>query len=191
MINSFTKLLKEIDSDLMNILKFDIKIGVPILSMLGTRSQSVAESFDMTSIPALLDYKYDGLRVQIHNNYGEVRLFSRNLDEITLQFPEVIEFVKTNFSDLSFVVDSECVGFDFESQEFLDFQILSRRILTKDINKVSHINVVVKSFDLLYLNGKTLIDESYEKRRERMVNIMVNRSMRQKLHFDVNTLKNI
>lgn len=189
LINSFSKVLKELDENLSNILNLKIIVGNPIRSMLGTRSNSVKQSFEMTSRPALLDYKYDGLRVQIHNNYGEVRLFSRNLDEITKQFPEVVEFIKNNFSDLSFVVDSECVGYDFDKQEFLPFQVLSRRILTKNVSEVSHINVVVKAFDLLYLNEETLINDKYSKRRELLETIFLNRKLKQKLYFDVEMLK--
>ena len=189
LINSFTTILKELDENLSNILIDEIKIGTPILSMLGTRSQSVEDSFKMTSIPALLDYKYDGLRVQIHNDHGKVWLFSRNLENITKQFPEVVDFIKTNFSDLNFVMDSECCGFDFDKQEFLPFQVLSRRIMTKDVSTVSHINVVVKSFDLLYLNNETLVDLPYEKRRDKMYDIMINRKLKQRLYFDTDKLK--
>jgi DNA ligase-1 len=157
--------------------------------MLGTRKNTIKESLELTGTPAFLDYKYDGLRVQIHNKKGEIELFSRNLDNITKQFPEVVEFIKDNFSDLSFVLDTECVGYDFDKEEFLEFQILSRRILTKEISVVSHINVVVKAFDILYLNGKTLIDVNYEKRREILEGIFINRELVQKLHFNTDKLK--
>ncbi|MDA3856074.1 MAG: hypothetical protein PF569_07470 [Candidatus Woesearchaeota archaeon] len=189
LLNSFRKLLRELDDDILNILNFEIILGNPIKSMLGTRKNTIKESLELTGTPAFLDYKYDGLRVQIHNKKGEIELFSRNLDNITKQFPEVVEFIKDNFSDLSFVLDTECVGYDFDKEEFLEFQILSRRILTKEISVVSHINVVVKAFDILYLNGKTLIDVNYEKRREILEGIFINRELVQKLHFNTDKLK--
>ena len=157
--------------------------------MLGTRSKNITESFEMTSAPALIDFKYDGLRVQIHNNLGEVRLFTRNLDEITKQFPEVLEFIKTNFSDISFVIDSECVGYDYKNQKFLPFQVLSKRILTKKIEDVNYINIIVKSFDILYLNNETLISKPYKQRREILEKLFLNRKMKQKIHFNTNSLK--
>lgn len=190
LLNSFRKLLKELDDDILNILNFNIILGSPIKSMLGTRKNTIKDSLELTGLPAFLDYKYDGLRVQIHNNKGEIELFSRNLDNITKQFPEVVDFIRNNFSDLSFVLDTECVGYDFEKEEFLPFQVLSRRIMTKDFSEVSHINVVVKAFDILYIDGKTLIDESYQNRREILEGLFLNRDLKQKLHFDVKKLKN-
>jgi len=189
LVNSFVELSLELNKDFTNINKFEIKIGRPIRSMLAPRVKTVKEGFEMTNTPSLIDFKYDGLRVQIHNNEGEVKLFTRNLDEITQQFPEVIEYVKKNFSDLSFVLDTECVGFDYINKKFLPFQTLSKRILTKEIEEVRHINVIVKAFDILYLNGTTLIDVEYVKRREKLKKIMINRKMKQRLNFDVNKLK--
>lgn len=189
LINSFSLILPEISSSLLSILNVEIILGTPILSMLGTRSNTVSDSFDISGMPALVDFKYDGLRVQIHNNCGFVKLFSRNLEDITTQFPEVVDFVVDNFSDCSFVLDSECVGFDFEKQEFLDFQILSRRILRKNVEEVSHISVVVKAFDIMYFNGKTLIDENYTKRREILETLFIDRELVQKVNIDFNKLK--
>jgi len=188
LINSFSKVIKEISYDLNNILNLEIILGNPIRSMLGTRVNTIDDAFEVSNFPGFIDYKYDGLRVQIHNNFGEVNLFSRNLENITKQFPEVVMYIKENFSDLSFVTDSECVGYDFENQKFLDFQLLSRRILSKNIENVSHIKVIVKIFDIMMLNDKTLIEESYEKRRDILEEIMLNRTLSQELFFDIDKL---
>ena len=179
-LNSFQKIIDKIAKRLDNILNVEIIPHQPVLSMLGTRAKTITDSFSSTGTPALIDYKYDGLRVQIHNQKGEVTLFSRNLEDITKQFPEVVEYIKTNFSDCSFVLDSECVGYDKNKQTYLPFQILSRRILTKNVSSVSSISVVVKTFDILYFNNKTLIDYSYEKRREYMENLYIGRTLVQK-----------
>ena len=159
--------------------------------MLGVRTNSIESSFEVVKTPALLDFKYDGLRVQIHNDKGKVELYSRNLENITKQFPEVVDFIKTNFSDTSFMLDSECVGFDFEKMEFLPFQLLSRRILSKDVSSVNHISVVVKAFDIFYKNGETLIDLPYKKRREILENLFVGRKIKQKSLFDKTRLEKI
>jgi DNA ligase-1 len=159
--------------------------------MIGKRASTINESFEISGKPALADFKYDGLRVQIHNNKGDVSLFSRNLDNITKQFPEIIDFIKENYSDISFVIDSECVGFDFDKQVFLPFQMLSRRIMTKDINDVKHINVVVRAFDVMLLNNENLIDEPYEKRREKLNELFVGRTLSQNINFDFKELKKV
>ncbi len=189
LINNFKKIFIEIDQDLLKILDREIQLGDPVKSMLGTRVANIDEAFNVSDSPALIDYKYDGLRVQIHNDFGKVWLFSRNLEDITKQFPEVVEFIKKNFSDLSFVIDSECVGFDFKSRKFLDFQILSRRIMSKNFSEVSHINVIVKFFDILYFNGKTIIDNEYSYRRDLVESLMLNRDLEQSLNFDETILK--
>lgn len=190
-LNSFTDVLVDLFDDLQRVTQHNIIVGVPIRSMLGTRASNIDESFDMTGLPSILDYKYDGLRVQIHNNYGSVSLFSRNLDNITKQFPEIVEYVEKNFGDISFVIDSECVGFDFKKGTFLPFQMLSKRILTKNYGEVSHIHVVTKFFDIMFLNGETLIGKNFEKRREKLLSILINRKLKQKMLFDLDDLKKI
>lgn len=187
--NSFCDILPKISQNLAEVLNYEINIGNPILSMLGTRANTVEDSFEISGKPAFIDFKYDGLRVQIHNNFGEVRLFSRNLDELTVQFPDVVDFIKTNFSDKKFVLDSECVGFDFDKMEFLPFQMLSKRILSKNFGEVSHIKVVVKAFDIMKLGDKTLIDESYQMRREILEELFLNKKIKQKISFDIEKLK--
>jgi ATP-dependent DNA ligase len=190
-LNSFTDIISETKKDLPSILKVNIQYFRPIKSMLGVRSNTVEHSFEVSGIPAVLDYKYDGLRVQIHSNNGEIQLFSRNLDNITKQFPEVLEFIKNNFPKTSFVLDSETVGYDFKTQKFLPFQMLSKRILSKNINEVNHIKVVVKAFDILKLDKHTLVDFPYEKRRDMLENLFVNTPIREPIKFDLEKLKEI
>ena len=190
-LNSFTNIILETKKDLPSILKVNLEYFRPIKSMLGVRSNTVEHSFEVSGMPAVLDYKYDGLRVQIHHKDGHIQLFSRNLDNITKQFPEVIDFIKQNFPKVNFVLDSETVGYDFNTQKYLPFQMLSKRILSKNIEQVNHIKVVVKVFDILKLNDETLIDIPYEKRREMLENLFVNTPIREKIKFDLELLKEI
>ena len=177
---SFEEIIEELRKDKNNLFKYEIKLGKPFKSMLGPRSTSITDAFEKTLKPALLDFKYDGLRVQIHNNKGKVDLFTRNLDNITKQFPEIVEYIKTNFSDLSFVLDSECVGYDFEKRKFIPFQVFSKRILTKELRSVSHISVAVRTFDIVYLNGETIFKKPYKERREILESLFFNRKLVQK-----------
>jgi ATP-dependent DNA ligase len=190
-LNSFSDIIPETKKNLPSILKVNIEYFRPIKSMLGVRSNTVEHSFEVSGIPAVLDYKYDGLRVQIHSHNGKIQLFSRNLDNITKQFPEVLEFIKLNFPKTDFVLDSETVGYDFNNQKYLPFQMLSKRILSKNINEVNHIKVVVKAFDILKLDKETLVDFPYKKRRDMLEMLFVNTPIREKIKFDLNMLKNI
>lgn len=179
-INNFQKVIATLKNNLESVLEVEIIPHKPVLSMLGTNTSSIEQAFEHTGKPSLFDYKYDGLRIQIHNQQGTITLFSRNLDDITKQFPEIVTFIKENFSDLTFVLDSECVGYNVEKQTFLPFQTLSRRILTKDVSSVSGICVVVKIFDILYLNGDTLIDTPYSTRRDMMESLFIGRELIQR-----------
>ena len=67
-INSFVSVYTELEKDLRRVIKTHITIGKPIKSMLGVRSNSISQSFEICEKPALIDFKYDGLRIQIHND---------------------------------------------------------------------------------------------------------------------------
>jgi len=83
------------------------------------------------------------------------------------------------------------VGYDYKPLKYLPFQQLSRRILSKNIDDVSDITVNVKIFDLMYLNGETLIDLPYETRRKKLNALMLNRPLKQSIHFDIEKVKEI
>jgi len=188
LINNFSKLYLELRKNLLLVLDCEIKLLTPIKSMLGIRVNSVQDSFKHTGKPSLIDFKYDGLRLQIHKSKDEIKLFSRNLEEITKQFPEVVDFIKLNFSIETFVIDCECVGYDYIKKEFLNFQVLSKRILTKNIKDVKSIKITIKAFDILYFNGKTLINESYGIRRKILNELFLERELKQKLYFNLKDL---
>ena len=61
--------------------------------------------------------------------------------------------------------------------------------MSKNIDDVSHIKVVVKAFDIMYLNGKTLINEPYLKRRELLEGLFINRDLIQKIEIDIKKIK--
>lgn len=188
-LNSFIEINQELKNNLQEIIKVEAILGKPLKSMLGVRTNDIESSFKVSGKPGFMDYKYDGLRVQIHNNKGVVSLFSRNLDNITKQFPEVVEFIKNNFSDVSFILDSECVGYDFEKMQFLPFQMLSKRILAKNNEEVNHIKIVVKAFDIFYIEEKTIIDEPYSKRRELLENLFLDKNLVQEMNYDLEKIK--
>lgn len=186
-LNSFKDLYFELRKDKTNILKSNIILGKPILSMLGTRVKTIEESFKTTGTPSYFDYKYDGLRTQIHNDYGNVKIFSRNLDDITEQFPDIIKYVKENFSHTSFVLDSETVGYNYVLNEFLPFQKLSKRILSKNFEDVKDINISVKVFDILYLNGESLLNTPFNVRRVILEKLFLNIKLSQKNYGSINS----
>lgn len=128
----------------------------PLQVMLGPRLYSFDEISESVDFPVFSDYKYDGLRLIIQNNYGEVKLFSRNLEDLTSQFSEIVVFMQDNFSEISCVLDGECLGFDQQSYEQVSFQTLSKRIMTKSQNLKLNLILGIRFFDILELEGEQI-----------------------------------
>ena len=149
----------------------------PIQVMLGPRLYSFDEAKERFPFPIFSDYKYDGLRLIIQNNFGDVSLFSRNLENLTSQFPEIVQFVKDNFSDISCVLDSECLGYNNKTFEIVQFQELSKRIMTKSHNLKTNIFIGAKFFDILELNGELLYELPLEQRQLKLKEFFSNKKL--------------
>lgn len=167
---SFNK-LKE---NMLNLFNPPIIFNKPIKVMLGPRLYSFNEVEEKLDFPLFCDYKYDGLRLIIQNNFGNVTLFSRNLENLTTQFPEIVSFMKENFSKISCVLDCECVGFDKYSFIQVEFQELSKRIMTKSHNLKSNIILGIRVFDILEYEGRFVHVENLELRQDLMRNLFKN-----------------
>ncbi len=102
---------------------------------------------------------------QIHKNGKEVRLFSRNLEETTLMFPDIIKGVLNQVKADSVILDSEALAYSPESEEFLPFQETTKRRRKYGIEEMA-IKLPLKAFvfDIMYLNGKSLMEETLESR---------------------------
>ncbi len=163
------KKLKELD-------KIALQIGKPIKAMLAQKAVTIKEGFEKLGTPCAVEYKYDGFRLLIHKNNDEVKLFTRSLENVTKQFPEVVEYVKKYVKGSSFILDSEAVGFNRKTKKYTDFQAISQRIRRKyHIEKLQNeLPVEVNVFDILLYNGKSQLDESFEKRTKLLRRIVKN-----------------
>jgi DNA ligase-1 len=140
---------------------------IPMKVMLAERLQSISEILTKLKGKAAFEYKYDGLRIQIHKKGEVVRTFSRGNEETTLQFPEIVESIKKLEID-SLIIDGEAVPFNTETGEIYPFQDVSRRRGRKyDLDqKKEEIPIVVFLFDIVYLRGKQLNKIPYIERTE-------------------------
>lgn len=154
--------------------KIDLKVGYPINSMLAIKVADIAEGFESVGRPLLAEPKIDGFRVQIHRDNDRVWLYTRRLENVTNQFKELVPYVKNNVKGKSFILDSEVVGFDPKTNKYLPFQNISQRIKRKyDIDKVSkEIPVEINVFDVIYYEGKNMIDRPQDERRKLLERIV-------------------
>ena len=146
----------------------ELEVGIPIKVMLALKADTIEEGFESVGSPAGIEFKYDGFRVQIHKNSSGIKLFTRRLEDVTKQFPEIVECVKKDISGKDFIIDSEAVGFSKKTGKYLPFQSISQRIKRKyDIQKLSdEFPVELNVFDIMYYNGKSMISAEFSKRRE-------------------------
>lgn len=156
--------------------KASLEVGKPIKAMLAQKAKTVHEGFKALGKPCAVEYKYDGFRMIIHKKGDEVKLFTRRLENVTKQFPEVVEYVKKYVKGKSFILDSEAVGFHKKTKEYQTFQHISQRIRRKyDIEKLqSELPVEVNVFDILYYEGKSLLNEPFKKRTALIKKILKN-----------------
>ncbi|MDS0300745.1 ATP-dependent DNA ligase [Halogeometricum sp. S1BR25-6] len=158
--------------------ELDVELFRPIQLMLAEKAETLAEGLADAAgdggEAVHCEYKYDGIRVQIHVDGDEVRLFTRRLEEVTLQFPDVVRAVREGVAADRAIFDGELVGYAPEtirekSRSPVVFQTLSRRVKREsDIEAmVGEIPVVVHLFDCLY-DGETTLDRPASERLERL-----------------------
>ena len=145
-----------------------IELGIPIRAMLAERLPSLEEILAKMGGKAAFEYKYDGMRIQGHVGKDKVWLYSRRLENLTSQFPDVVEALKEAFQGEKGIFDGEAVPVDIHTGELLPFQVVSHRRGRKyEIEKaVEDYPVVLFLFDVIYLDGENLTSKPYPERRE-------------------------
>lgn len=167
--NDFAVIFEAAASGKKELEKINILPGRPINVMLAVKVENMEEAFRICGKPAALEYKYDGFRMLINKTFkGEISLFTRRLENVTKQFPDVVEAVKNNVKGESFILDSEIVGYDPKTGKYKPFEAVSQRIKRKyDIDQlIKELPVEINIFDVIYFNGKNLMNEKFIERRE-------------------------
>ncbi|MBI2208083.1 ATP-dependent DNA ligase [Candidatus Woesearchaeota archaeon] len=156
--------------------KMEMQIGVPLKVMLALKVDNIDEGFERCGRPAEFEFKYDGMRMQIHKNNNDIKIFTRRLENVTAQFPEVVEAVKKYVKESKVVLDSEAVGYSRKTWRYLPFQSISQRIKRKyGIEKMSEqYPVEVNVFDIINYKGKSIISKPFEERKEILKKIIKN-----------------
>ena len=141
--------------------------GRPIAVMLPVKVTNLQEAFRICGKPAALEHKYDGFRMLINYDGRRVTLFTRKLEDVTLQFPDVVEAVKAQVNAKNFILDSEVVGYDLQKKKYMPFEAISQRIRRKyDIDTlIKKLPVEINVFDVLYVDGKSVMQLPFKERR--------------------------
>jgi DNA ligase 1 len=164
-----------VDGGVEGLSSISLEVGRPIRAMLAEREPSLDAVLQRMGGTAALEFKYDGLRVQAHvPAHGPVRLFSRRLEEMSAQFPELVADLPRSISSKPAIVEGECVPIDPDTDEIQPFQEVSRRRGRKrDLDKVqTEIPVALFLFDVLLSAGKDVTKEDFPDRRHRLESIV-------------------
>ena len=146
--------------------KIKINVGIPIKMMLGQRAKNIEDIFERLGAQCACEYKYDGERVQIHKRGNKVTLYSRNTENITLMYPDLIDSISKLPSE-SFIIEGEIVAIDIETGRIKPFQELMRRRRKYEIEQMmKKYPVELYLFDILYFENRSLLKETYLIRRK-------------------------
>ncbi len=148
---------------------FETRPGIPIRPSLAERIPTAKEIIKKLGPMVAIEPKLDGFRIAIHvweeRGKRQVSLFSRNLENTTYMFPEIVEAAE-KLKARSVVLDGEAIGYNPKTGEFLPFQETVQRKRKYDIAEMAKkLPLKVFVFDILYLNGKSLLDVKFFKRR--------------------------
>jgi DNA ligase-1 len=145
-----------------------LQVFRPVRPMLAEMCHDLEQLLKESEKPMSFEYKFDGARVQIHVKDGEVRIFSRRLSDVTRSLPDIVQAVmKFSLRFREIVLDGEVVAVD-ETGRPMPFQELLRRFrrLRGVEEEAERIPLKLWIFDILYLDGRELLDVPYRERRE-------------------------
>jgi DNA ligase-1 len=151
--------------------KIAIRIFRPVKPMLAQVSESI-DDIMLEYGDVVVEQKLDGVRIQVHKHHASVKIFSRNLKDITQHFPEIVSMAKSLPTD-TFILDGEAIGVG-KNGRVVPFQVLAQRTTRKkEIEKMmKKIPVVPKFFDVLYRNKEDITQHPYVERSKILKDIV-------------------
>jgi len=149
-------------------------IGIPVRPMLAERLSDPKEILAKLNYSCAAEFKYDGERVQIHKNGEKVKLFSRRLEDITHQYPDVCEYVKKYVKANRAILEAEIVAIDPDTLEMRPFQELMHRKRRHNIAEaMAQYPVALYFFDIILLEDEDLTQVPYVERRKKLEEVVV------------------
>jgi len=147
---------------------FGLEVGRPLRPMLAASAATLEEALAKAGEPAAVEWKLDGIRIQAHLSGGDVRLFTRTLDDITARLPEVVS-VLSRLPAGTAVLDGELIALREDGRP-LPFQDTASRTATQDAGPAVPLSVFL--FDALHLEGADLIDAEDRERHSALAQVV-------------------
>jgi DNA ligase 1 len=145
-----------------------LQVGVGIQPMLAASAPGPDAALDKTGLPAVADYKLDGVRVQVHRAGEQIRIFTRSLDDITARLPEVVAVARALPHD-QLVLDGEVLSLRSDGRPEAFQVVASRTMSSVDVAALAQTGPLqVFFFDLLHVDGRDLLDAPLAERLEHM-----------------------
>jgi len=169
-------------SELLSAIK--LEPGTPVASKLCERESTAVAVFERLQ-SCILQPKLDGMRAQIHfDRQNQTKaIFSRNQESLTDAFPDILEVLSDLDCD-SCIIDSEVVGYDYESDSYLSYQETMTRRRKHDVAATaSAVPLKAMAFDLLYLNGEDLTKTAVEDRVAKLKTLINQSSKQNRISF--------
>ncbi|MGD0716915.1 MAG: ATP-dependent DNA ligase [Halobacteriota archaeon] len=139
----------------------------PVRPMLAQSVAGATEALDVMGGRAAFETKYDGARIQVHKSGPEITLFSRKMEDLTEALPDIRAAVNESVHADSLILDCEAIAVDRLTGKVIPFQNVLNRIRRKyRVRELSdQIPMQLRPFDILYLDGESLVDRPFVERR--------------------------
>lgn len=153
-------------SGIDGIQSIQVTIGNPIKVMLAERLPSIGEVVSKMGGECAIEYKYDGIRAQVHIGKDSVKIYSRRLEDLTPNFPDIAQALREHFKGTETIIEGECVAVDAETGYMQSFQEVTHRRRKHGMDDaVKEVPVRIFMFDMLYVDGKDMTTTPYLQRR--------------------------
>jgi DNA ligase 1 len=141
-----------------------VRVGNPVRPALAERLPS-AEAIIAKLGRAAVERKYDGFRCQVHKAGDDIRIFSRNLEDMTSSFPEIAEGARRQVVAGTAIFEGEALAYNPLSDEYLPFQQTVRRRRKHGVEETAaELPLRLFAFDVLYADGERVMERSYTER---------------------------
>ena len=150
-----------------------VHVGKPVRPALAERATSAAAIIQRLQ-HAAVEPKYDGFRCQVHKDGTTVRVFSRNLEDFSDKFPEIVKATQEQITQQQAIFEGEAIAFNPQTGDFYPFQVTVQRKRKHKIDEMQEkVPLKLVAFDLLYLDGQDYTTETYTSRRQKLREIVL------------------